>query len=98
MATTFANAKTKIDEIASRMATNATRVKTAQTQVDAAVTDLNQMGAAYSQVVQDINAELAADPNNDAWKALKAEKDLLVSEFTTQKTSATALKTAMDGA
>lgn len=93
---TYAVLKTKIDEIAARMATNLTRVATGRTQVDSAVADLAQMGAAYTQTLAEIDAGLAANPANIAWQAISAEKNLLVAEFIAQKNDVDVLKAKMD--
>lgn len=93
---TFAELKTAIDNIAGRMAQNTVRINTGRDQVNAAVIDLTAMGTAYTAILADVEAGAAANPANAAWDTLKAEKDILVAEFGTQKTEAEALKAAMD--
>ena len=94
--TTYAYLNLKVVEINERMLSNARRKDSAYTQVDAAVVDLSAMGAAYSGVSADINAQAAANPDDAAWQQLKAEKDLLISEFQTQDTDMEALQLAME--
>ena len=93
---TFAELKTAIDSIAGRMAQNTVRVNTGRDQVSAAVIDLTAMGTAYTQVLAEVDAGVAANPSNAAWKNLQAEKDILVAEFGVQKTETETLKAAMD--
>jgi hypothetical protein len=58
---------------------------------------LTQMESNYSQWAIEVNDMAAANPNDDAISALKAERDLLVAEFGTSKTLATAYETAVNG-
>jgi len=51
MAVAYHTAKVKLDEIAARIARNATRLDAASTQIQTAVSDLNAMTADYGQLV-----------------------------------------------
>ena len=58
---------------------------------------LTSMQSNYTVWATEVNDLLAASPADPAVIALKAERDLLVSEFATTKTSATDYETAVNG-
>jgi hypothetical protein len=97
MATTFATAKAALDEISNRLITDNKRMQSAKESVAAALADLTAMGTAYASIVADIDAALASAPTNAAYMTMKAEKDLLVAEFTAAKSRATTMNTAIQG-
>lgn len=95
MATTFSERKVALDEIATRIRTNAKRLADAKNQATVAESDLTAMATVYTTIVADINADATANPSNSAYTTMKAEKDVMVAEFTTLKTLATNVKTAI---
>ena len=97
MASTFSEMKTALDEIAARISRNRARLTQAVSSTVSAETDLTQMATDYSTVVSDINTFLTNNSNDEAAKTLKAEKDLLVSEFQALKTASTNMKAAVQG-
>lgn len=97
MATTFSERKVALDEIASRIRANSKRLTDARNQIVTAEADLTAMATAYMAIVTDMNTDAAANPSNTAYTTMKAEKDIMVTEFNALKTRATALKTAFDG-
>lgn len=97
MATTYTQAKATLDEIASRSEANRKRLEQARALVVAAESDLGAMASAYGSFVAELDTAAAANAGDAAWTAAKAEKDLMVADFNTIKTWASALKTAYDG-
>jgi len=97
MATTFSKMKVGLDEIATRIRQNDQRLTQAAAYIQQAETDLAAMSAQYGTLVGDIDTAATANSGNAAYLATKAEKDLLVTEFTALKSRATALKTAVNG-
>ena len=75
-----------------------------QAQLDSAIASftviknaLAGMQTTYSVWATEVNDALSAAPSDNALKALKAERDLLVDEFAAKKVTATALETAVNG-
>ena len=95
MSTTYAQAKTALDEIAGRIHQNQARLDSAEGQIATAEAELAGMSAQYAQVVADLDAMAAADPGNTALQVAKQEKDLLVAEFNALKAVATDMKDAL---
>lgn len=97
MPATFAQQKAALDDI-SQVITQRRKVLenllSEATQSESALTNL---ATDYSSIVSDIDTNANDNPSNDAYQNQKAEKDLLVSEFQALKTTATALKNAIDG-
>lgn len=58
---------------------------------------LTNMQSQYAGWASEVNAYLAANPNDAAAEALKAEKDIYVAEFAALKTLVTSLETAVAG-
>jgi len=94
--TTYAYLSSKVSEIRDRMSANLNRKSTAYNNIDAAVDDLGNMGPDYVGVSTEINSQAAANPSDEAWQALKASKDLLLSEFQTQEQDVQSVQTAME--
>ena len=94
---TFSEMKTALNEISERITRDRKRLVQCEASAIAAETDLTSMGTEYSGIVGDINQFLTNNPNDEAAKTLKAEKDLLVTEFQALKTAATSMKTAIQG-
>jgi|CXWL01.1.fsa_nt_gi chromosome segregation ATPase len=98
MTTTYSERKVALDEIAARIRANDKRLREARNQLAAAEADLTNMQTAYAAIVQDINADAAANLTDGAHQAQKADKDKLVAECQALKTRAANLKAAYDGA
>lgn len=94
---TFSEMKTALDEISASITRNRKLMTQCESNAIVAETALTQLQTDYSAMVTEINDFLTANPNDEAAKTLKAEKDLLVAEFLALKTAATALKTAIQG-
>lgn len=58
---------------------------------------LTQMQQTYNGWAGEVNTMATANPDDAAIQALKAERDLLVSEFASTKTDAEAADTAVNG-
>jgi len=97
MATTFSEAKSGLDDISRQIGVNRTKLRQIKEFATGAAGDLNSMAAQYAQLITDIDAAAIAMPNNDALKVLKAEKDLLVAEFTQLLAKAEQFQTAVTG-
>lgn len=89
MASTFSQIKSGLDAISSRIVENRKRVLAARDALVDVSANLTQMGTDYGTFVGDVDAALAASPNDVALQNAKAEKDRLVSEFNALKTIAT---------
>ena len=59
--------------------------------------DLTAMQSTYGTWATEVNAYVTANPGDAAAIALKAERDIIVAEFATAKTRATAIETAVTG-
>jgi len=94
---TFAEKKQALDEIALRVTQNAKRLKEAENMLAQAEADLINMQQAYAAFVSAIDGDLAADAKNAALMTQRAEKDLLVADFTGLKQRASALRAALAG-
>lgn len=68
-----------------------------KTKIIRAQTILTNLPGIYQTIISDINAFLSSNPNDEAAKNLKAEKDLLVSEFTSFKSEIDDLVAAIGG-
>lgn len=96
MATTFTVAKRTLDLIAAKVETADNRLKQARDLIAQAESELSALQTTYSTVISDINAAATANPDDPAWQAAKAEKDLMVTDFQALKAKATNLKNAYD--
>lgn len=92
---TFAQMKAALDDISTVITQRRKQVDDTLSQTTQAESALTSLQTTYSPIITDINAFLAANPTNDAALVLKAEKDLLVAEFTALKTKATNVKNAI---
>lgn len=97
MAYTFSQLQDIKNRVVRDLSAQQALLDSAKGQFTASKTALAAMGTSYTSWVTDVNAFLTANPTNDAAKALKAEKDALVAEFTTATNRATALETAVSG-
>ena len=92
---------TQLQEIKTRiiqqLAQQQNAVDAAKAQFTVIKTTLTDMQSTYGGWATEVNTLATANPNDDAIKALKAERDLLVNEFATTKTRATAIETAVTG-
>lgn len=79
------------------LAAQQTQLTTAKGAFAAVATALGGMQTAYAGWAGEVNTLVTANPNNDAIKALKAERDLLVDEFAASKTEAETLNTLVNG-
>ena len=93
---TYAEVKETLDGVATRIRRNISNLDSARSFVDNAVNDLTAMGSAYAEIVTEIDAQAAANPNSEAWQLALSEKDILVAEFQALKTTAQNLKDAME--
>ena len=93
---TFADVKHKLDEIAEQIRNRQSGINQARSKIDTTVESLTSMVSVYADVISEIEAQATANPTNQAWQLAKSEKDILVSEFQALKTTAEALKAAMD--
>lgn len=95
MAKTFTEIRAALTEIVERTNANRKRLEQARQLIATADTDLGAMPAAYTGIVNDLDAAATANPGNAGWTTMKAEKDLIVADFQALKTAAAALKTAV---
>lgn len=97
MAATFSEAKTGLDEISLEIRNARTLLNQARANPTNVKTALDGLATQYAALIADIDAAAAAAPGNTALQVLKAEKDLLVAEFTAKRAEAVALETAVAG-
>ncbi len=86
--------KTRIN---SQLAAQQTQLTTAKGAFAGVAANLGVMQTTYADWATEVNTLATANPNDDAIKALKAERDLLVSEFAASKTEAETLDTTVNG-
>ena len=98
MPTTFAEAKTALDDISSVISSRRKELKSILQQATINVAALAALQTDFAALLADVNANLAANPADVAYQQQKAEKDLLVQEFLALKVVATAIRDAIDGA
>lgn len=94
---TFSEGRVGLDEIAVAIRNSQQLLLQAKNNPTSVINTLDQIAAGSTQLIADIDAAAAAAPNNPALQNLKAEKDLLVAEFTTKRAKAVALETAVAG-
>lgn len=92
---TFSEARVGLDEIAVAIRNSQALLVQAKNNPTSVKNSLDQIAAGSSQLLSDIDAAAAAAPNNVALQNIKAEKDLLVAEFTTKRAKAVALESAV---
>lgn len=95
---TFSVKKAALDDIAVRIKSNQSRVTNGLDSLATAVSDLTSLQSQYAAIVSEIDADLAANPDDDAYKVMKSEKDKLVAEFLALKAVATSKSSAAQGA
>ena len=95
---TFSVKKAALDDIAVRIKSNQARVTNGLDSLATAVSDLTSLQSQYTAIVSEIDADLAANPDDDAYKVMKSEKDKLVAEFLALKAVATSKSSAAQGA
>jgi len=96
MASTPSAIEVGLDEISARIQANSKRAVTGKSSIATAAADLTSMATAYTQLLADIDAMLAANPTNAALAVYKARKDLLVAEFLELQPQVQAMKDALD--
>jgi hypothetical protein len=92
---TYSQIKTGLDEISGRIVSNRNQLASAKAQIATAEGALGGMAVQYTPLVQAVDQALAAEPENPALAAAKAEKDKLVAEFLALQAVATSMKTAL---
>lgn len=97
MATTFSEGRVGLDEIAVAIRNSQALLQQAKNNPTSVKNSLDQLAAGHTQLLADIDAAAASNPDNPALQNLKAEKDLLVAEFTAKRTKAVALENAVAG-
>lgn len=97
MATTFSEAKTGLDDIARAIRNSRALINQARENPTAVKNSLDSLSSQSATLIADIEAAATASPNNVALQNLKAELDLLVAEFQTNRAEAAALETAVQG-
>ena len=92
----------QLQQLKTGVVTNLSRqqdgLETAKSQFTVIETALTNMQSQYAGWATEVNALAAANPNDPVIQALKAERDLLVAEFSSTKAEATTLKDAVAGA
>ena len=98
MPSTFSQQRDALDIIVKTLVTvRASQVRVAQTMT----TDVGALAAlpiTYQTLLTEIDAALTGTPNDEAIKSLKAEKDLLVTEFIALRNAVEARQTAVTNA
>jgi len=92
---TYTATKAALDEIAERTVRNTQRVDQAKALLTQVQTDLSTMVTAYTTIIDELEAEVAAAPGDVAWETAKAEKDKLVADFLALQTEVDSLVTAV---
>ena len=97
----MANSYSQLQDIKTRivrdLAAQQTQLTTATGAFTAIKNNLTAMQSTYAEWATEVNAFATANPTDAAALALKAERDILVAEFESTKTDATALETAVNG-
>lgn len=96
MALLYAEAKSKLDEVAKDLRDLKTRLQEVQTRANQANSLATALPSKYASLSTEINDLAAAAPSDEVLQHLKAEKDKLAGEFTQLSTLAGQMKTATD--
>ena len=88
----FSDVKVALGEITTRIVTNRKALLNAKQGIGVANADLGSMLTQFGPIVADVVARAAGDAN---LAGLKAEKDLLVAEFSALKATAQAMVNAL---
>lgn len=97
MASTFSEGKTGLDEISLAIRNATALLNQARSNPSQVVGTLDGLASQYATLLADIDAAATAMPGNVALQVLKAEKDLLVAEWTAKRGEAANLVSAIDG-
>lgn len=92
----YTTLKTALDDARVRLDAEVKRLRAAKAAITAADTAIGNLPSQYSGIASAINAFGAANSEDPAAIALKAEKDQLVANFTARKTTSASLKSAAD--
>lgn len=96
MALTYTQAKSTLDEIATKSERARQRLDQARALIVNAENELTAMATDYSGFVTELDSAATANPDDAAWQTAKAEKDQMSADFQALKTRATSLKSAYD--
>jgi hypothetical protein len=97
MANSYAQLQDIKDRIIRDLAAQQTQLTTATGAFTAIKNNLTAFQSLYTTWATEVDALATANPTDAAIMALKAERDLLVSEFASTKTDAEAYETAVNG-
>ena len=92
MSIDYISAKAALNQIASNVESQRTKLQRAKTFTDTAESALNALPTAYAAIVTYINDQATANPSEDLWQLLKDEKDEMVTAFQALKAVATSMK------
>ena len=79
----YSELKPRVDNALQDVASGQDRYAASQNQVSGIVSKLTAMPSTYAEVIAAVNGGATANPTDPAWTALKAAKDLAVSDRTT---------------
>lgn len=79
------------NEVRELIGDNSARLKRARTEISGVVSAMTALGTQYGPIVAAAASLLAADPNNPAKAAVKADIDQLLTDFNALQTEASAL-------
>lgn len=92
-APTFCEVEAALDNVRNDVNSNKSRYAGAVAQIAAAKNAVAALTTTYSGVAAEINAQVAATPNDTAWKMAKVRLDKIVAEYNALKTK---LQSAVD--
>jgi predicted xylose isomerase-like sugar epimerase len=95
VALNYSDCDAALREIADQNVANKNRLASAKATVVTADTELGGMATKYGAVITTITAAAAAQPDNEAYQAMKARADALVADYQALKAEAAALRTAI---
>ena len=99
--TSYTTAAEAVRQITAQTASLTARIDTAIERMAGIRAELDAMATPFPNgwldAVQFIDAQAAANPADDVWAALKAEKNKLVVDFTAQKNRAAGIEAAISG-
>lgn len=96
MALLYAEAKSKLDDVAKDLRDLKIKLQEVQTRANQANSLATALPGKYASLSSEINALATANPTDEVWQRIKAEKDKLAGEFASLATIAGSMKTATD--
>lgn len=96
MALTYTQTKSNLDDIADRSEQARLELIEVETSLTRVINKLNTLETEYSTFVQEVDTVALNNSTDVIWQNVKAEKDKLVTDFISLRSTANNMKTAIE--